>query len=181
MPPWESPVSALSHPGYGREDSSPAGGQLVSPPSSLRAHRVVTCCDTSWCHIQLRGARQVSPVTVKLLKLLRRSSRSVMTRRESHSLTASQASVNGRQGGGSAACGLGVGRARASCVPQLKLGLGLGCGQPVTIIRQWRGGGNGQHPLHSRTWGVPSTRCSSSPPDEERLMGRMAGVPEQPT
>lgn len=174
-------MSALSHPGYGREDSSPAGGQLVSPPSSLRTHRVVTCCDTAWCHIQLRGARQVSPVTVKLLKLLRHSSRSVMTRRESRSLTASQASVNGRQGGGSPSLRAGrwacQGLVRAAAQAGAGAGLRSACDHHPSVA----GWGKRPTPLTFENLGEPSTRCSSSPPDEERLMGRMAGVPEQPT
>lgn len=147
--------------------------------SSPRKHRVVTCCATSLGHTVLRGARQVLPVTVKFLKLLRHRGTSIITCRVPLARRV-PAFVNGGQGGGGPARRPGAERARASCVPQLTLALGPGCGQPVTIVCERRGGGRADA-RYIREPGGPSTRCGSSPPDEEWPMGRVGGVPERPT
>lgn len=95
-------MSPRKRPVCGREDRSP------------RKHGAVTRRDTSWGHIPLRGARQVSPVTAKFPKLARRWSGSIVTRRESRSPPGVPAFVSGGQGGGGPARGPGAKRARAS-------------------------------------------------------------------
>lgn len=93
-------------PGAGHRGCHHGKGRLgTAPPwvcwedSSPRKHRVVTCCATSLGHTVLRGARQVLPVTVKFLKLLRHRGTSIITCRVPLARCV-LAFVNGGQGGG---------------------------------------------------------------------------------